>query len=115
MKKKTALTFLILSVYLLFLFFFHNEYYRSNFKPVSPEEIDHASNVLFYKDNCPECKELLKESYIKLKREGTVFVNMNNKENKKYREKYAIVFVPTLYMKEKEYIGKKDIQKQLNK
>ena len=82
---------------------------------ISSEALKDYKYKLFYRSDCKDCHQLFKKSLLKLKKKNTVFIDMSLEANKKYREEYAIVFVPTLYVGEEEYIGISDIQKQLNK
>lgn len=80
---------------------------------VSSEVINSHQYKLFYRSDCKDCHQLFKHSLLQLKLKDTLFIDVSKKENKKYCEDYAIVFVPTLYVGDKEYMGVQDIQKIL--
>lgn len=83
---------------------------ENNQQVVTIKKKQPKSIVLFYKDDCSDCKKIFKQVWIASWRQNVQFVNLNQKQNRHYIGEYDLKYVPTLvYLKhgkeEKRYVG----------
>ncbi|MCB6916155.1 thioredoxin family protein [Enterococcus avium] len=81
-------------------------------------ETDEERKILFYRDDCPDCKAVYPQVFFhNLRNRDTVFVNLNQQKNRRYISKYQIKTVPTIIHKDQRYEGmdQKQIQEFLKK
>lgn len=72
---------------------------------VAPSALKNKT-VLFYRDDCSECKKVFPRLWwYHLFHQDLVFVNVNNKTNRHYIQRYELVEVPTLAYKGENYTG----------
>lgn len=76
--------------------------------------------LFFYRDDCSSCKKIFQQVLHEkiIKRRSIKFINMNNKKNQKYIERFQIRTVPIFLKRKKDnkytmYIGSS--QKILNR
>lgn len=58
---------------------------------------DTKKTLFFYRDDCADCQSVFHQVYWqdKLTSKDVLFINMNDKKNSQYIEKYNLVEVPT--------------------
>ncbi|WP_454072523.1 hypothetical protein [Enterococcus alishanensis] len=64
---------------------------------LSSDELNQAKTIVFYKDDCPDCQKVMpKKIFVNFFKRDSVFVNLNNKENRQYIALYNLKEVPTV-------------------
>jgi glutaredoxin len=62
--------------------------------------------IVFYKDDCPDCQKIFNQLFWHdVRHKDMVFVNLNQKENRKYIKLYEVKSVPTIVHKSQKYEG----------
>lgn len=73
-----------------------------------PVYLDESSQekIVFYRNDCRDCKKimpyLIRHNFLY---HDLTFVNMNNKENKRYIKEYDLASVPTIISHKQRYAG----------
>lgn len=92
--------FVLLLMLVLFSFSAAAHYVVSSINsrnPVDLETIKMAQTVVFYKDDCPDCKKVLPKMILKnIFTQDSVFINLNNQKNRRYIRIYELKEVPTI-------------------
>lgn len=98
-KKMISLTLYLFVVFLLFvgLLLTHIHHVMNQTTTVSTEQIESSNQLIFFKDDCKDCQKELPRLIIKnLFNTKTLYINLNNEENKKYINDYHLKEVPTI-------------------
>ena len=62
--------------------------------------------ILFYRDDCPDCRKVFPSLFIKnFLEQELIFVNLNQPENRKYIQQYQLKEVPTVINGKNSYSG----------
>lgn len=68
--------------------------------------ISEDQKILFYRDDCPDCREVFPVLYIKnFSKRDLIFVNLNQKKNRRYIHQYQLKEVPTVINGKNSYSG----------
>lgn len=84
-KKMISLTLYLFVVFLLFvgLLLTHIHHVINQTTTVSTEQIESSNQLIFFKDDCRDCQKELPRLIIKnLFNTKTLYINLNNEENK---------------------------------
>lgn len=98
-KKMISLTLYLFVVFLLIvgLLLTHIHHVMNQTTTVSTEQIESSNQLIFFKDDCRDCQKELPKLIIKnLFNTKTLYINLNNEENKKYINDYHLKEVPTI-------------------
>lgn len=75
---------------------------------------ENNKKIVFYKDDCPDCDKVFNQLFWHDRfNKDTVFVNLNQKQNRHYIQTYQVKSVPTIIHSHSRYEGidRKEIQK----
>lgn len=62
--------------------------------------------ILFYREDCPDCKRVFPNLYIKsLLDQELILVNLNQPKNRKYIQQYQLKEVPIIFNGKRSYSG----------
>ncbi len=62
--------------------------------------------IVFYRDDCPDCEKIYSQLYWhNVRRRDTIFVNLNQQQNRHYIRTYQVKSVPTIVHKNSRYEG----------
>ncbi|MDQ2047374.1 thioredoxin domain-containing protein [Enterococcus faecium] len=105
-KKIFSICVLIFTVSIIF-FTDHSyiKYIESQNDPVYLDE-SNQEKIVFYRNDCRDCEKimpyLIRHNFLY---HDLIFVNMNNKENKRYIKEYGLTSVPTIIFLKQRYVG----------
>ncbi|HFF8372744.1 TPA: thioredoxin domain-containing protein [Enterococcus faecium] len=105
-KKIFSICVLIFTVSIIF-FADHSyiKYIESQNDPVYLDE-SNQEKIVFYRNDCRDCEKiipyLIRHNFLY---HDLTFVNMNNKENKRYIKEYGLTSVPTIIFLKQRYVG----------
>lgn len=102
--KKVMLYILVLSLSII-CFFTYDMYKTKNNKAVITV-INKDKINFFYRDDCSDCNKIFTQIYLhNLFYKDIEYINLTQKENIKYIDKFNITSVPTFIYKNKVYVG----------
>lgn len=114
--KKVMLYILILS--LSIICFFAYDIYKTKNNNAIITVINKDKISFFYRDDCSDCNKIFMQIYLhNLFYKDIEYINLTQKENRKYIDSYNITNVPTFIYKNTAYVGtdKNQIKKFLKK
>lgn len=69
-------------------------------------DISEDQKILFYRDDCPDCRKVFPVLYIKnFSKRDLIFVNLNQQKNRRYIHQYQLKEVPTIISGKSSYSG----------
>lgn len=69
-------------------------------------DISEDQKILFYRDDCPDCRKVFPALYIKnFSERDLIFVNLNQQKNRRYIHQYQLKEVPTVTNGKRRYSG----------
>ncbi|EGP0010988.1 thioredoxin, partial [Enterococcus faecium] len=81
------------------------KYIEAQNDPVYLDE-SNQEKIVFYRNDCRDCEKimpyLIRHNFLY---HDLTFVNMNNKENKRYIKEYGLTSVPTIISLKQRYVG----------
>lgn len=105
-RKFFSICVLIFTVSIIFLAdHSYIKYIEAQNDPVYLDKTN-QEKIVFYRDDCDDCKKvmpyLIRHNFLY---HDLTFVNMNNKENKRYIKEYGLTSVPTIIFHKQRYAG----------
>lgn len=105
-KKIFSICVLIFTVSIIFLAdHSYIKYIEAQNDPVYLD-VSNQEKIVFYRNDCRDCEKimpyLIRHNFLY---HDLTFVNMNNKENKRYIKEYGLTSVPTIISLKQRYVG----------